>query len=55
MNHSKKRARSFQRPDLVVPYQEQPLRDKLYPYILTTAIVLATIVAVIMASMKGAS
>lgn len=42
------------RPDLVVPYQKLPLRDKLYPYILTTAIVLATVVAVIMASMKGA-
>ena len=42
------------RPDLVVPYQEQPLGDKLYPYILTIAIVLATVVAVIMASMKGA-
>ena len=41
------------RPDLVVPYQELPLRDKLYPYILTTAIVLATLVAVIMASMRG--
>ena len=42
------------RPDLVVPYQELPLRDKLYPYILTTAIVLATVVAVIMASVRGA-
>ena len=42
------------RPDLVVPYQEQPLRDKLYTYILTTAIVFATVVAVIMVSMKGA-
>lgn len=41
------------RPDLVVPYQELPLRDKLYPYFLSGAIAIATVIVVIMATMKG--
>lgn len=28
------------RPDLVVPYQKISLRDKLYPYVLTSGIVI---------------
>lgn len=41
------------RPDLVVPYKQVALRDRLYPYLLYGSIVLVTVIVVIMISMKG--
>lgn len=56
MIKNKKTVRNdFKRPDLVVPYQEKSIRDKLYPYLLYGAIIIATVVAIVMISVKGAS
>lgn len=44
---------NFDRPDLIVPYRKVPLRDRLYPYLLYGSIILATVIIVIMISMKG--
>lgn len=41
------------RPDLVVPYKQMALRDRLYPYLLSGSIAIATVIVVIMASVKG--
>lgn len=42
------------RPDLVVPYRYTSIRDKLYPVVVTSAVVLVTFLIVVLANMKGA-
>lgn len=42
------------RPDLVVPYQTQSFRDRVYPYVLTVAIIILTVLAVIYINVEGA-
>lgn len=42
------------RPDLVVPYRTQALRDRAYPYVLTAVIIILTVLAVVYINMKNA-
>lgn len=41
------------RPDLVVPYQDVPLRDKVYPYVITVSIITAVFLFLVMISING--
>lgn len=41
------------RPDLVVPYIKQSTRDRIYPYIITIAIVVLTVLAIIANVIEG--
>lgn len=41
------------RPDLVCPYDNCSLRDKLYPYVLTSGIVIITFLNLVLISVRG--
>lgn len=44
---------NLDRPDLVVPFRTISLRDRLYPYVLTAAIVVGVFLLLTLASIRG--
>lgn len=43
----------FKYPELVVPYQEIPLRDRVYKYVLGIALAAIVALAIILVNMRG--
>lgn len=42
----------LERPDLVVPYQYIPMRDRAYPYVVAACIVIIIFLVLVMISVK---
>lgn len=46
-------SKKLNRPDLVMPYQNISYRDKFYPYVLTSGIVIITFLCLVLISVRG--